>query len=87
MKSTIIAAAAVALVGIGAIGGTSVAGGLKLKPGCWPGFMESSIMSNSYSCRKTFNAVCKKGYMRQGPHLFQYGGGKARVAYSCIKLF
>ncbi len=85
MKSTMIAAAAVALVvGVAAVGGTSVAGPFKLKPGCWPGFIGSTLM-NGY-CSKTFYTTCPKNLLTSGPKLTHLGGTKWRVGYGYYKI-
>ena len=80
MKSTIIAAAAVALVvGVAAVGGTSVAGPIKFKAGCWPGF----IGTNYTGCSKTFYTTCKKGYSTTMPTVTSLGKNKYRVSFGC----
>ena len=84
MKSTILGAAAVALVvGVSAVGGTSIAGPVKLKfsTGCWPGFIAST---NTKSCSKTFYATCKKGSTSNVPRLTHLGGKKWRVTWFCV---
>lgn len=79
MKSTIIAAAAVALVvGVAAVGGTSMAGPIKLKPGCWPGFLGNF----NTGCSKTFYTTCP-GNAYDTPKLVHLGGKKWRVEYHC----
>ena len=83
MNSTILAAAAVALVvGVTAVGGTSIAGPIKLKlsPGCWPGFIAST---NTKSCSKTFYTTCKKGNSSSTPKLIPLGGKKWLVIWTC----
>ena len=82
MKTTMIAAAAVALVvGIAAVGGTSVAGPIKLKPGCWPGFSGSFYLG----CQKVFRAPCPAGWHRNGPTLVEIKKNTFRVRYTCTK--